>query len=134
MISISNAVVDGSIAESRHAVDGGSDDDTIKLGTGAVILGLSTGGVGFDTLVFEMGVTETSIPSLCAQILSKDPSGDEITINGLFYEWIEFEVILCELVPAARPIPTLSEWGLIAMAGVLGIIALLAIRGRKVTA
>ena len=31
-------------------------------------------------------------------------------------------------------IPTLSEWGLIAMAGVLGIIGLLAIRRRKVTA
>jgi IPTL-CTERM motif len=34
-------------------------------------------------------------------------------------------------VEPARPIPTLSEWGLIAMAGVLGIIAVLAIRRRK---
>ncbi len=33
-----------------------------------------------------------------------------------------------------EPIPTLSEWGLIAMAGVLGIIGLLALRRRKVTA
>jgi len=33
-----------------------------------------------------------------------------------------------------RVIPTLSEWGLIAMAGVLGIIGLLAMRRRKVTA
>ncbi len=33
-----------------------------------------------------------------------------------------------------NPIPTLSEWGLIAMAGVLGIIGLLALRRRKVTA
>jgi hypothetical protein len=31
-------------------------------------------------------------------------------------------------------IPTLSEWGLIAMAGILGIIALLAVRRRKATA
>jgi exosortase sorting signal-containing protein len=31
----------------------------------------------------------------------------------------------------ARPIPTLSEWGLIAMAGVLGIIGLFAIRRKK---
>ena len=31
-------------------------------------------------------------------------------------------------------IPTLSEWGLIAMAGVFGIIGLLAIRRKKVTA
>ncbi len=34
----------------------------------------------------------------------------------------------------ARPIPTLSEWGLIAMAGVLGIVGLLAVRRRKAAA
>ncbi len=34
----------------------------------------------------------------------------------------------------ARPIPTLSEWGLIAMAGVLGLVGFFAIRRRKVTA
>ncbi len=33
-----------------------------------------------------------------------------------------------------RPIPTLSEWGLLAMAGVLGIVGLLAVRRRKATA
>lgn len=33
-----------------------------------------------------------------------------------------------------RTIPTLSQWGLIALAGVLGLISLLAIRRRKVTA
>jgi IPTL-CTERM motif len=35
---------------------------------------------------------------------------------------------------SATPIPTLSEWGLIAMAGVLGIVGLFAIRRRKLTA
>jgi exosortase sorting signal-containing protein len=34
----------------------------------------------------------------------------------------------------ARPIPTLSEWGLIAMAGVLGIVGFMVIRRRKLTA
>ncbi|MCZ6865704.1 MAG: IPTL-CTERM sorting domain-containing protein [Candidatus Dadabacteria bacterium] len=34
----------------------------------------------------------------------------------------------------AREIPTLSEWGLIAMAGVLGIVGFMVIRRRKVTA
>ena len=34
----------------------------------------------------------------------------------------------------ARPIPTLSEWGLIAMAGVLGIVGFLALRRRKLAA
>ena len=37
-------------------------------------------------------------------------------------------------ISSARSIPTLSEWGLIAMAGVLGLIGLMAIRRRKVTA
>ncbi len=32
------------------------------------------------------------------------------------------------------PIPTLSEWGLIAMAGILGIIGFMVLRRRKVTA
>jgi exosortase sorting signal-containing protein len=36
--------------------------------------------------------------------------------------------------PAQVTIPTLSEWGLIALAGVLGLIGLFAIRRRKVTA
>ena len=34
----------------------------------------------------------------------------------------------------SRPIPTLSEWGLIAMAGVLGIVGLLVVRRRKAAA
>jgi len=53
------------------------------------------------------------------------PIGVDVVIDGL--AWLDD----CPLV---RPIPTLSEWGLIAMAGVLGIIGLLAIRRRKVTA
>ena len=39
---------------------------------------------------------------------------------------------LCEVPP--EPIPTLSEWGLIAMAGILGIVGFMVIRRRKVTA
>ena len=35
---------------------------------------------------------------------------------------------------SVTPIPTLSEWGSIAMAGVLGIIGFMVIRRRKVTA
>jgi len=36
-------------------------------------------------------------------------------------------------VPSTRPIPTLSEWGLIAMAGILGIVGFMVMRRRKVT-
>lgn len=34
----------------------------------------------------------------------------------------------------ARPVPTLSEWGLIAMAGILGIVGFMVIRRRQLTA
>jgi len=46
-------------------------------------------------------------------------------LNVRFGEKIEIE---------PQPIPTLSEWGLIAMAGVLGIVGFMVIRRRKVTA
>ena len=39
---------------------------------------------------------------------------------------------LCQGIPGIAPIPTLNEWGLIAMAGVLGIAGFLIIRRRKV--
>jgi len=47
-----------------------------------------------------------------------------------------FEGDSCSNVPQCAPpaVPTLSEWGLIAMAGVLGIVGYLVIRRRKVTA
>ena len=126
LISVSNATIDGLLATSENAINAGSEDDTVRLGTGAVILGDITGGPDFDTLVFEMGVTETVIPSLCSQLLAADPSEGEITINGLTYQWEQFEVILCELVPAEpRPIPTLSQWGMIVMAGLIGIAGIL---------
>lgn len=41
--------------------------------------------------------------------------------------------ICSDAIPESTPIPTLSEWGLIAMAGVLGIVGFMIIRKRKVT-
>jgi len=42
---------------------------------------------------------------------------------------------LCQVPPIVKtPIPTISEWGLIAMAGILGIVGFMVIRRRKVTA
>ncbi len=40
----------------------------------------------------------------------------------------------CGVATIARNIPTLSEWGLIAMAGILGIVGVMAIRRKKATA
>ena len=45
-----------------------------------------------------------------------------------------FEIYLAVCFDVPRPIPTLSEWGLIAMAGILGIVGFMVIRRRKVTA
>ena len=42
-----------------------------------------------------------------------------------------FEVAICQFIPPT--IPTLSEWSLIAMAGILGIIGFMVMRRRKVT-
>jgi hypothetical protein len=41
---------------------------------------------------------------------------------------------LCTQITGIAPIPTLNEWGLIAMAGVLGIAGFLIIRRRKAAA
>ena len=45
-----------------------------------------------------------------------------------------FEIYLAVCFDVPRPIPTLSEWGLIAMAAILGIVGFMVIRRRKVTA
>jgi len=49
--------------------------------------------------------------------------------NGLVYDYTGLTPIV-----SLRPIPTLSQWGLIAMAGVLGIVGFMVIRRRKVRA
>jgi len=43
----------------------------------------------------------------------------------------EFERIVYVPGPPPEPIPTLSEWGLIAMAGILGLVGFMVIRRRK---
>lgn len=60
-------------------------------------------------------------------------------INKLGTDAIVASIGVLESAPVEKtwvgfPIPTLSEWGLIALAGVLGIIGLLALRRRKATA
>ena len=140
LISVSHATIDGSMTN-EGAIAGGQDDDIVRIGTGAKIIGtiygnffdiIGPGGTGFDTLVFEMAVPQKFIDQICSSILAQDPDAGSVTVIGLTYEWRDFDVILCELVPSdPRPIPTLSEWGLIAMAGVLGLAGLLYIARRR---
>ena len=116
----------------EDTIDLSSGNDTIALGTGADIGGLIDCGSGFDTIIFTMDVPEEAVGAISSQILQAGLPDGSITINGLFYEWVSCELLVPRLngVRVTRPIPTLSEWGLISMAGVLGIGGLLALRKR----
>jgi len=78
-------------------------------------------------------VSVNNIGAKFCTINAEDTSPKQLEITDREYELCRERLITgCGL--DTRPIPTLSEWGLIAMAGVLGIIGLLAIRRRKATA
>lgn len=131
-ITIRNA----SLIGTNNAIEASVGNDIITLGTGARIEGLISCSSGFDTLIFSMDVPEETLALFSSEIAASGLPDGSITINGLFYEWRNCDLLVNQLngVRNVRPIPTLSEWGLITMAGVLGIIGLLAIRRRKVTA
>lgn len=135
-VTVINSILTSTGGVSR-ALEGGPDNDTITLGTGAELNGFIDCGDGSaDTLIFAMDVPEEAVAFISSQIASKDPAGDSIVINDLFYEWEECELLVSEIVGVStpRPIPTLSEWGLIAMAGILGLVGFVAIRRRKAAA
>lgn len=112
-------------------------NDSVGLGTGSDIRGLISCGEGFDTLFFVMAVPENQIDFYTNLILSKNPEGDTVVIEDLVYEWVDCEelgVELTALPDMIRPIPTISEIGMIAMAAALGLFAVYAIRRRKAQA
>lgn len=125
------------------AIDLGRENDTLTLGNEVVLKGLVSGNVetigfidcndGFDTIVFAMDVPPEQLNRLSNEIALAAPSGDSITINGLFYQWQDCELLVNELqgVRVTRPIPTLSQWGLIVMAGVLGLVGMLFYKRRR---
>jgi len=63
-------------------------------------------------------------------------SGTDTIVASFFDEefQVSIESNLVEKIWESIPIPTLSEWGLIAMAGILGIVGFMVIRRRKVRA
>ena len=68
----------------------------------------------------------------CSIIAGEYSNGDDISPSD--YESCRQHLIdSCDL-KLLRPIPTISEWGLIATAGVLGIIGLIAVRRRRAVA
>lgn len=135
-VTVSETVI---IAEpSRATISLGNNNDTLTLGSGVDLNRIIECGSGFDTITFAMAVPDDLLVFLTSQILQLEPAGDSITINGLFYEWVDCELLVADLTGGApvpvRPIPTLSEWGLIAMAGVIGIVGVLFAVRRRVAA
>ena len=111
-----------------------SGNNTVRLGTGAQIDGLIScnDSTDFDTLIFAMEVPDSQLETISNQLATKNPDGDSIAINGLFYEWENCDNIVNELVGGfISPVPTLSQWGLIAMAGILGIVGFMVMRRRS---
>jgi len=67
----------------------------------------------------------------CEQCLEGDIEWNDESCDSNRDCVIEYEPEIQKIV---SPIPTLSEWGLIAMAGVLGLVGFMVIRRRKVSA
>jgi len=64
-------------------------------------------------------LVNSEVPILFASLI--DGSGERIDSNKVKKIWV------------VRDIPTLSQWGLIAMASILGIVGFMVMRRRKVT-
>ena len=61
-----------------------------------------------------------------------DPNSEDITVAQA--ELCNIRLIQACNISDPRPIPTLSQWGLIAMAGILGLVGFIAIRKRYAAA
>lgn len=117
---------------------GAAGNDQLTIGTAAVIPGgIDCDGdksVGFDTLIFAMEVPGSQVEALVEQIVNLPIPDGSITINNIFYEYRNCDVIEADL-GIADPVPALSKWGLLAMAALLGVVGfVVAIRSRKRTA
>lgn len=125
------------ISSEGTAVNAASGDDQITLGDNVELI-RSTGpgdnitcSTGFDILTFAMTVPDNQLAALSAEIAAADPANGNITINGLYYEWNACEVLENRLnAQSSSPVPTLSEWGMIAMAAILGIFGFIVARKR----
>jgi IPTL-CTERM motif len=101
--------------------------------TGQIISTIETNSDFIDSLAVR--ADGTIFGSLCGgcdnpdDILTVDPITGDVEFIGSTGQGSVSDLAFVPLPPTI--VPTLSEWGLIAMAGVLGIIGLIAIRRRK---
>jgi len=71
----------------------------------------------------------SNVPSITRRVFN---DGDATAETGNVDNLALVTQFVCE--PAVSNVPTLSQWGLIAMAGILGIVGFMVMRRRKVTA
>ena len=99
--------------------------------------------VGFFFLALpEKGNAQRPLPPFCCQV-TLNSCVDEIEV-GVPITCNDSDIVLdtfcndstgqCVQPAINTPIPTISEWGLIAMASILGIVGFMVIRRRKLTA
>jgi IPTL-CTERM motif len=113
----------------------GAANDTVRIERVSSFSGLIDGEEGDgDTLIFAQAIPDSEeCSALREQIASLNPADDSITIDGILFTWINFEIIEEEL-RCPDSIPTMTEWGFIVLVVALGIFGLLAIKRRKVAA
>ena len=119
----------------------GGNGSCIVFDSGANITGQNPG--GFDEIFLydiDAGLF-TQVTNFQSSNDPRNPRPNADCTRIAFSRFIQFNsnvlqiyVATCLDPATARNIPTLSEWGLIAMAGVLGVVGLMAIRRRKATA
>jgi hypothetical protein len=110
----------------------------LKRSTSILIIALLLTGFFFLSAPEQSHAGLTPIGQACCQF----PGGcfnfddDPILCDGQVIEnaTCNEDAGVCVSPSVANPIPTLSEWGLIAMAGVLGIAGYLIVRRRRVNA
>lgn len=124
-----NDIIEG--GGGTDSICSGPGNDRVTVRNGQRFRDPIRGGAGaFDKLVFAFKVPTHEARAFCESLEGLNPDRDSMTIDDILYEWIGFEEIICEPDIMIRPIPTLSEWGLIAMAGALGIVCIIAMRKR----
>ena len=113
------------------------DDDlhTLNPNTGQIITTVVTDAefidscaIRADGTIFGTSCTSCTDPG---DLLTVDPITGDLTFIGPSGQGFAGDLAF---TPLSRNIPTLSEWGLIAMAGILGIVGFMVMRRRKVTA
>lgn len=118
---------------------GAAGNDELTIGTGAVIPGgidcdidVDNAPRGFDTLIFAMEVPINQIEPLTEMIENAPTPEGAVTINGILYVFKNCDELVADLrAPEGLPIPTLSEWGMIVMVGILGLVGLIVVRRRN---